>query len=117
MLVVEHPALPRAKTPWTKSRDVWWGDEVARQKAECTVEWLDADAPAFLLYTSGSTGKPKGVQHSIGKLALLRLCVNAAVLTERKISFCWPICEVDHIEVNERRWLHGRSGNHSQVRL
>ena len=66
VLVWEHPALPRGKTPWVEGRDVWWADELSQQERECAVAWLDAEAPSFLLYTSGSTGKPKGVQHCTG---------------------------------------------------
>lgn len=79
VLVYEHPALRRDKTPWNSSRDVWWGDEVAKQKPQCPVVWLDSEAPLFLLYTSGSTGKPKGVQHSIGacELAVMPIAKHA----------------------------------------
>ena len=28
------------------------------------IEWLESEAPSFVLYTSGSTGKPKGLVHS-----------------------------------------------------
>ena len=67
MLLWEHPSLPRAKCPFTKGRDVWWGDAVGSQSPSCPPEWLDSEAPLFLLYTSGSTGKPKGVMHTTGR--------------------------------------------------
>jgi acetyl-CoA synthetase len=47
-------------------RDVWWQELTAKQKPECTPEWVEAEHPLYLLYTSGSTGKPKGIQHSTG---------------------------------------------------
>ncbi len=47
-------------------RDVWWHDEVKKQSTDCSVEWMDAEDPLFILYTSGSTGTPKGVQHNVG---------------------------------------------------
>jgi acetyl-CoA synthetase len=50
--------------PMQAGRDVWWHELVARQPAECTPEWVEAEHPLYLLYTSGSTGKPKGIQHS-----------------------------------------------------
>ena len=67
VLVYEHPALGRGKTPWVSGRDQWWEDELSRQQTKSNVEWLDAEAPSFLLFTSGSTGKPKGIQHSTGE--------------------------------------------------
>lgn len=66
MLLWEHPSLPKSKCPFTQGRDIWWGDAVGSQRDSCDPEWLDAEAPLFLLYTSGSTGKPKGVLHSTG---------------------------------------------------
>ena len=49
---------------WTEGRDVWWHDIVARQKAECPAEALDAEHMLYLLYTSGTTAKPKGIVHT-----------------------------------------------------
>eukprot|EP00850_Spirogloea_muscicola_P006361 SM000030S11370 [mRNA] locus=s30:360284:365994:- [translate_table: standard] len=57
-------AVERKEIPWVEGRDVWWQDAVEAQESTCPVEWMDAEAPLFMLYTSGSTGKPKGVQHS-----------------------------------------------------
>lgn len=34
-------------------------DVVPKYPTTCSVEWVDAEDPLFLLYTSGSTGKPK----------------------------------------------------------
>jgi len=45
-------------------RDVWWHDEMAKAKADCPAEKMNAEDPLFILYTSGSTGKPKGVVHT-----------------------------------------------------
>jgi len=53
-----------AQVPWTKGRDLWWHEEVSRQRPFCPPEILNAEDPLFLLYTSGSTGKPKGVMHT-----------------------------------------------------
>jgi len=56
----------QAKHEWNADRDVWFDDFIAGQSTECSVEWMDSEAPLFMLYTSGSTGKPKGVQHTQG---------------------------------------------------
>ena len=45
-------------------RDVWWHDEMAKAKADCPAEKMNAEDNLFILYTSGSTGKPKGVVHT-----------------------------------------------------
>ncbi|KAJ3333054.1 acetyl-CoA synthetase [Blyttiomyces sp. JEL0837] len=45
-------------------RDVWWHEEVAKQRPFCPIEPMNAEDPLFMLYTSGSTGKPKGVVHT-----------------------------------------------------
>jgi len=51
---------------WTQGRDVWWHDLVAKQKADCPAEAVDAEHMLYLLYTSGSTAKPKGIVHTTG---------------------------------------------------
>ena len=45
-------------------RDFWLDEECRKQRSTCTVEWMGAEDPLFILYTSGSTGKPKGVMHT-----------------------------------------------------
>ncbi|MDX9999859.1 MAG: acetate--CoA ligase [Polyangia bacterium] len=62
VIVVKRNEQP---VKWT-SRDVWWHDEMAKAKADCPCEQMDAEDPLFILYTSGSTGKPKGVLHTTG---------------------------------------------------
>ena len=49
-----------------ESRDVWYGDEMAKVDTECEAEPMNAEDMLFILYTSGSTGKPKGVVHTTG---------------------------------------------------
>ncbi|KAK9836757.1 hypothetical protein WJX74_007487 [Apatococcus lobatus] len=66
VLLYEHPAMPKSKVSSQQGRDVWYHEVIPKQSSSCAVEWLDAEAPLFLLYTSGSTGKPKGVVHTTG---------------------------------------------------
>eukprot|EP01064_Diplonema_japonicum_P018310 TRINITY_DN27007_c0_g1_i1.p1 TRINITY_DN27007_c0_g1~~TRINITY_DN27007_c0_g1_i1.p1 ORF type:complete len:664 (+),score=183.27 TRINITY_DN27007_c0_g1_i1:52-2043(+) len=71
-LVVEHTLcferLGKEKCPvvWDEKTDVWYDDIKTTVEPECPVEWMEAEAPLFMLYTSGSTGKPKGVLHTTG---------------------------------------------------
>lgn len=47
-----------------EGRDLWYADEMAKQRPYCPPEWMDSEDPLFMLYTSGSTGTPKGVVHT-----------------------------------------------------
>ncbi len=55
-----------AEIEWTDGRDVWYHEMMKDASPECETEWLNAEAPLYILYTSGSTGKPKGVLHTLG---------------------------------------------------
>ncbi len=55
-----------ADVPMKEGRDHWLEEECRKQRSTCTVEWMGAEDPLFVLYTSGSTGKPKGVLHTTG---------------------------------------------------
>jgi acetyl-CoA synthetase len=52
------------EVPMRSGRDLWLEEECRKQRSTCTVEWMGAEDPLFILYTSGSTGKPKGVLHT-----------------------------------------------------
>jgi acetyl-CoA synthetase len=54
------------EVPMQPGRDHYLEDECHKQRSTCTVEWMGAEDPLFVLYTSGSTGKPKGVMHTTG---------------------------------------------------
>ncbi len=54
------------QVPMRSGRDLWLDEECHRQRSTCTVEWMGAEDPLFILYTSGSTGKPKGLLHTTG---------------------------------------------------
>ena len=69
MSMVETVLVARrtgAEVPMVPGRDHWLDVEMRRQRSTCTVEWMGAEDPLFILYTSGSTGKPKGVLHTTG---------------------------------------------------
>ncbi len=55
-----------AEVPMKVGRDFWLDDECKKQRSTCTVAWMGAEDPLFILYTSGSTGKPKGLLHTTG---------------------------------------------------
>ncbi|KAF0500263.1 acetyl-coenzyme a synthetase [Gigaspora margarita] len=55
-----------SSVPFSSPRDVWWHDEIEKQRPYCPPEIVNAEDPLFMIYTSGSTGKPKGVLHATG---------------------------------------------------
>ncbi len=65
-----HTVLVARRTetevPMQTGRDLWLDEEAKKQRSTCSVEWMGAEDPLFILYTSGSTGKPKGVMHTTG---------------------------------------------------
>jgi acetyl-CoA synthetase len=52
------------EVPMKPGRDWDLAEECHHQRSTCTVEWMGAESPLFILYTSGSTGRPKGVLHT-----------------------------------------------------
>ncbi len=78
--------------PFTKERDLWWNEEMAKAdiRPSCEPEVMDAEDVLFILYTSGSTGKPKGVIHTTaGYLLFVQQTLKWVFdIKEEDIFFC-----------------------------
>jgi acetyl-CoA synthetase len=79
-----------AEIPWTKGRDWWWHEEVAKYPNYIAPEPMNSEDPLFLLYTSGSTGKPKGVMHTTGGYLLGAAATGKYVfdIHDNDVFFC-----------------------------
>lgn len=62
--VIVFKRTGNSHVPFTKGRDLWWHEELAKYGSYFPPTPVNSEDPLFLLYTSGSTGKPKGVQHT-----------------------------------------------------
>jgi acetyl-CoA synthetase len=76
--------------PMTSGRDFWLDEECRKQRATCTIEWMGAEDPLFILYTSGSTGKPKGVMHTTGGYLVFAAVTHRLIFDYHpgEIHFC-----------------------------
>ncbi len=79
-----------ADTRMRPGRDFWLDEECRKQRSTCTVEWMGAEDPLFILYTSGSTGKPKGVMHTTGGYMVYAAMTHRIVFNYRPgdVYFC-----------------------------
>jgi len=68
-MTVERVLVARrtdTRVPMQEGRDYWLDEECLKQRSTCTVEWMGAEDPLFILYTSGSGEKTKGILHTCG---------------------------------------------------
>ena len=82
MSLVETVLVARrtdTEVPMRPGRDLWLDEECQKQRSTCTVEWMGAEDPLFILYTSGSTGKPKGLLHTTGGYLVYAACTHKLV--------------------------------------
>jgi acetyl-CoA synthetase len=79
-----------ADVPMREGRDLWLDEQMALQRAHCPVEWMDSEAPLFVLYTSGSTGQPKGLLHTTAGYLLYAALTHKLVFDYHPgdIHFC-----------------------------
>ncbi|MDY0109999.1 MAG: acetate--CoA ligase [Candidatus Krumholzibacteria bacterium] len=80
--------------PMRPGRDWWLDEECHKQRSTCSIEWMGAEDPLFILYTSGSTGKPKGVLHTTGGYLVFASYSHQVVFDYRDgdIYFCAADC-------------------------
>jgi acetyl-CoA synthetase len=93
LAVVEKVLVARrteVEVPMTEGRDLWLGEEMAKERSTCPVEWMHSESPLFTLYTSGSTGKPKGVLHTTAGYLVWATLTHKLVfdLQEDDVFFC-----------------------------
>ena len=84
-----------------EGRDLWWHEEMAKASASCEPEWMDAEAPLFILYTSGSTGKPKGVLHTTGGYLVFVAYTHKMIFDYHEEDIFWCTADIG--------WVTGHS--------
>ena len=83
------------------NRDVLVNDLLIDASTECAVNWMDSEAPLFILYTSGSTGKPKGMVHATGGYMVYTAYTFQNVFQLNKTDVFWCTADIG--------WITGHS--------
>jgi len=93
-IVLQRLADEQMPITFVDGRDEWWHEVVPAAEASCPVEWMESEAPLFVLYTSGSTGKPKGVLHTTGGYMIYAATTSKYVFDLQKddVFFCTADC-------------------------
>ena len=95
-------------------RDVWWHEAVPAAEASCPVEWMDAEAPLFVLYTSGYAELTPPPSMRMGCPARARTHrLRAVCMCDRRAQVDWQA----EGRTAHCRWLYGIRGDHFQVCL
>jgi acetyl-CoA synthetase len=90
-----------SEVAWTKGRDLWLHEEMAKVSADCPPAEMSAEDPLFILYTSGSTGKPKGVLHTSGGYLVYASMTHQYVFDYHDGDIYWCTADVG--------WVTGHS--------
>jgi hypothetical protein len=57
-IVLQRLADEQMPITFVDGRDEWWHEVVPAAEASCPVEWMESEAPLFVLYTSGCAVSP-----------------------------------------------------------
>lgn len=101
-----------AETHMEPGRDLWWHELMAGASPDCPPEYMDAEAPLFILYTSGSTGKPKGVLHTTGGYLLYVSLTHRFIFDYHEDDVYWCTADIGWV-TGHSYIVYGPLANHA----